>query len=227
MNRNSSEITKKQRSMRHHILTGIGIVLCVIFIPMLALNCMLIVKSFFHKDQVPNIGGVFPMIILTDSMKPEFSSGDLIICRNTDAESVQKGDIICFFDPDGNGSTMVTHRVMSVTTDDNGEIAWETKGDVNNTKDSSLVPAKNLVGVYQSCIPGMGRIAMFTQTPRGMILCVLCPIMILIVYDSIRRRKEEAFRKKDTDALLEELETLRAERKQMPADVTAIGGEIH
>lgn len=214
MKSNTEEAEKKKKpSAGHWILTAIGTALCIVLIPILIVNCTLIVKSFTNKDQVPSIGGIFPMIILTDSMTPEFSSGDLVICHTTDAEAVQKGDIICFYDPEGNGTTTITHRVVDVTTDDNGELAWKTKGDANNTEDGALVPAKNLVGIYQTHISGLGRVAMFMQTTQGLIICVICPIILLVAYDIIRRRIYEKARKKDTDALLAELEALRAEKE--------------
>ena len=205
---------EEKPSVGHRILTVIGAALCVILIPILAVNCTLIVKSFTDKDQVPSIGGTFPMIILTDSMAPEFESGDLIVCHKEEAENIKEGDIICFYDPAGNGTTTVTHRVTKVTTDDNGSLAWETKGDANNTEDAQLVPAEKLVGIYQTRLKGVGTIAMFMQTTQGLIICVICPIIILIAYDVIRRRIYEKSRKKDTDALMAELEALRAEKEK-------------
>lgn len=216
MKRNT-KATKEQGetvSIGHRILTVIGAVLCVILIPILILNCTLILKSYTNKDQVPSVGGIFPMIILTDSMEPEFSSGDLIICHTIDADEVKEGDIICFTDPAGNGTTTVTHRVTKVTTDENGGLAWETKGDANNTEDSTLVPADKLVGIYQKNIKGLGNVAMFIQTTQGLIICVICPIILLIAYDIIRRRIYERSKKKDTDALMAELEALRAEKEK-------------
>lgn len=201
-------------SAGHRILTVIGAVLCVILIPILIINCTLIVKSYTNKDQVPSVGGIFPMIILTDSMDPVFSSGDLIVCHTIDAKDVKEGDIICFYDPAGNGTTTVTHRVTKVTTDDSGALAWETKGDANNTEDSALVPAKNLVGIYQTHFSGLGNVAMFIQTTQGLIICVICPIILLVAYDVIRRRIYEKSKQKDTDALMAELNALRAEKEK-------------
>ena len=205
---------KESVSAGHRILTVIGTILCIILIPILIINCTLIIKSYTNKDQVPSVGGVFPMIILTDSMEPVFSSGDLIICHTAEAKDVKKGDIICFYDPAGNGTTTVTHRVAKVTKDKSGEIAWKTKGDANNTADSTLVPAKNLVGVYDRHFAGVGNAAMFLQTTQGLIICVICPIILLVAYDIIRRRMYEKSKKKDTDALMAELEELRKEKEQ-------------
>lgn len=211
---------KEKSSLGHKILTGIGIILCVILIPILVINCTLIIKSYTNKDQVPSISGIFPMIILTDSMYPEFESGDLIVCNTAEPEEIKVGDVICFYDPAGNGTATVTHPVQEVVTDDEGNLAWITKGDANNTEDLPTVPAKNLIGVYKTRLKGLGNVAMFMQTTQGLIICVICPIILLVAYDVIRRRAYEKSKKKDTDALLAELEALRAEKeKNNPKDI--------
>lgn len=199
----------EKTSLGHKILTVIGTILCVILIPMLIINITLIIRSYTNPDQVPSIGGNVPLIVLTDSMYPEIMSGDLIICHTADAEEIAVGDVIAFFDPAGNGSSVVTHRVIEITQKD-GSLAWRTQGDANNVADTEPVPAGNLVGVYRSRIPGAGNAAMFMQTTEGLILCVLCPIVLLVGYDIIRRRMYEKSHKQDTDALLRELEELRA-----------------
>jgi len=199
----------KQTDAKQKVLTIIGTILCVILLPILIINLTLIVKSYVNEDEVPSVGGVFPMIVLTDSMYPDIKSGDLIICNTLEPEEVQEGDVISFFDPMGSGTSVVTHRVLEVIEED-GELSFRTKGDNNNAEDQVLVPAENLVGIYRSRIPGMGNVAMFMQTTPGLIVCVVCPVLLLVGYDMIRRRKHEKAQKQDTDALLAELEALRA-----------------
>lgn len=210
---------KEKASVLHHILTVVGTVMCVILTPILIINCILIAKSFM-SDEVPNVGGALPLIVLTDSMYPVIESGDLIICHTEDPERIVEGDVIAFFDPAGNGTSIVTHRVLEVTEQD-GKIAWKTKGDNNNTEDRLLVPADKLVAIYEGTrIPGAGNVALFMQTTPGLIVCVVCPILLLVGYDMIRRRIYEKSSKKDTDALLAELEELRrlkAEKEQQEA----------
>ena len=199
---------KQKSTTMHKVLTIIGTVLCVILIPILVINCILIVKSFTSED-VPNVAGTLPLIVLTDSMYPVIESGDLIICHTEEPENIQVGDVIAFFDPAGNGSSIVTHRVVEVTEQD-GKIAWRTKGDNNNTEDRLLVPADKLVAVYEDTrLAGFGNVALFMQTTPGLIVCVVCPILLLVGYDMVRRRMYEKSNKKDTDQLLAELEELR------------------
>ena len=207
---------KEKVTPLHKLLTVIGTILCVILVPVLIINCILIVKSF-TSEEVPSVAGALPLIVLTDSMYPMIESGDLIICHTAEPDEIAVGDVIAFFDPAGNGSSIVTHRVIEVT-EQNGAPAWRTKGDNNNTEDRLAVPADKLVAVYEgSRLAGFGNVALFMQTTPGLILCVVCPILLLVGYDMIRRRQYEKANQKDTDALMAELEELRrlkAEKEQ-------------
>lgn len=206
-------MTKEKNSTTQKVLTIVGTIMCIILIPILIINITLIAKSFINKDEVPSIGGTLPLIVLTDSMYPEIKSGDLIICHTAETDEVEVGDVISFFDPAGNGTSVVTHRVVEIVEKD-GEIFFRTRGDNNNTEDKELVPADNLVGVYQMRIAGAGNVAMFMQSTAGLIVCVVLPIILLVGYDMIRRRVYEKNKKEDTDALLAELEALRAEKAE-------------
>ena len=55
-------------------------------------------------------------------------------------------------------------------------------------------------------------------TTQGLINCVVVPIIILLGFDFIRQGVYERRRKKDTDALLAELESLRAEKEKNKAE---------
>lgn len=216
-------MAKEKSSVTHKVLTIVGTVLCIILIPVLLINITLIVKSFINKDEVPSIGGTLPLIVLTDSMQPEIDSGDLIICNTAEAEEIQVDDIISFFDPAGNGTSIVTHRVIEILHEDDG-LYFRTRGDNNNTEDKELVPAENLVGIYKTRIAGAGHVAMFMQSTPGLIVCVVLPVVLLIGYDLIRRRIYEKNKKEDTDALLAELEALRAEKAEKEKCTTTTDG---
>lgn len=204
---------KQTSTLGHRILTGVGIALCVIFLLMLIVNCTLLIKGWTNKDEVPTLFGYAPMIVLTDSMvgnnEGNFSGGDLIFVKTVEAKDVEKGDVISFFDPEGNGSSITSHRVVDVINED-GKISFKTKGDNNNTEDRLPVPAENLAGVYTGFkIVGAGQVAMFMQTPWGLIVCVVVPILLLIGWDALRRAKYNKKHEANEEALLVELEQLR------------------
>ncbi len=202
---------KENAGAAHKLATVLGAVLCVLFLPILIINITLIVRSLVNQKEVPSVGGIFPLIVLSDSMFPEIRSGDLIICRTEEPENIRVGDVIAFFDPAGNGTSIVTHSVAEITQAD-GQTAWITRGIANNADDAVPVPADKLVGVYRRRIPGLGSAVMFIQSTAGLIVCVICPILLLIMWDILRRRSYEKSRQADTDALLRELEELRAQK---------------
>ncbi len=203
---------KNKGSIKHTVLSVVGIVLCVLLIPIIVINCTLLVKRASNKDEVPSVFGVFPMIVLTDSMKGTFDSGDLIICQSIDAKDVQEGDIICFFDPSSNSGSTVTHRVIGFSQAPDGSIVWVTKGDANNTADRVAVPQENLVGVYKFKIKGLGTVAMFMQSTSGFIICIAAPIVLLLAYDFVRRRAAEKQRIAENEVLQAQIAALKAEK---------------
>ena len=210
-------MTKEKGFNKQKLLTIIGAVLCAILIPILVVNVTLIVKSFVNEDEVPGIGGYSPLFVLTDSMYPEIESGDLIICKAIDPAEIKVGDVISFFDPEGNGTSVVTHKVIEILNKD-GALSFRTQGTNNNTPDALPVPAENLVGIYQFRVPGSGSVAMFLQTTPGLLVCIVLPIGLFVAYEVIRRRKFDKEKQADTKALLAELEALRAQQAQQNAN---------
>ncbi len=208
---------KEKGFSKQKLLTIVGSVLCVILIPILIVNVTLIIKSFVNEDEVPGIGGYSPLFVLTDSMYPEIESGDLIICKSIDPAEIKVGDIISFFDPEGNGTSVVTHKVIEILNKD-GTLSFRTQGTNNNTPDALPVPAENLVGIYQFRVGGAGSVAMFLQTTPGLLVCIVLPVGIFVAYEMLRRRKFDKEKQADTKALLAELETLRARQAQQNAN---------
>ena len=205
-----SQTDKEKSTGTHKALTVLGVVLCVILIPILVINITLIIKSYTNADEVPMIGGYSPLIVLTGSMEPKIMEGDLIIVRQIDGAEVKKDDVIAFFDPDGNGTSILTHRVIEVI-DEDGARSFRTKGDANTGEDRLAVSADKVVGIWNGTrIPGAGNVAMFMQTPAGLCICVGVPLILIVGWDLIRRRRYEARNREDTDALLAELEALKA-----------------
>ena len=197
---------KRNKKSRGKAGTIVGIVLCVILIPIFIANVTMIIKGMVSPEKVPTFGGYSPLIVLTDSMYPTIKSGDLIIVRSAKPSEVQVNDIISFFDPESDNNSVVTHRLMAIQPDG----SFTTKGDANNTEDTPI-PAANLVGVYKLRIAGAGNVAMFLQTTPGFFVCVGVPLVLLVGYELIRRRMYEKSNKQDTEALLAELEALRAQ----------------
>ena len=210
------------------ILNIIGIVLCVLMIPILIVNCSLLIKSLV-SDDVPSFGGRIPLIVLTESMEPKINGGDIIICHvpsEEDIKNIKKGDIISFFDPKG-GTSIVTHQVYTDPYVKNGKLYFDTWG-VNNVKadgspdpDNVPVPETKLVGIYKGTrIPFLGSVAMFMQSTWGLIVCIFIPLAALVSFEVIRRKKQDKVKDSDIEALMAELQALKAAQANAQADQT-------
>lgn len=222
-----SQKEKVKSTTTHKALTVVGVVLCVILIPILVINVTLIIKSYTNSDEVPKIGGWSPLIVLTGSMEPDIKSGDLIFVKQIDGKDVKVDDVIAFFDPDGNGTSILTHQVIEII-DEDGAISFRTQGIANNTADRMPVSSDKLVGIYKFRIPGAGNVAMFMQTTAGLVICVFVPLVLLIGWDILRRKRYEKRNQQDTDALLAELEALKAEKakeKEKESDTETEAGQ--
>ena len=206
-------IEKQQR-----VLTVLGIIICIILIPLLLINIILIIEGFTNPDEVPALAGYSPMMVLTDSMSPKIKSGDLIIIKEIDPTTLKVDDIITFFDPAGNGQTTVTHRILKIENID-GKLMFETQGDNNNTPDRLLVEAEAVIGIYLFRIPIVANIIMFMQTVPGLILCIFVPLIALAAYDLFRRKKYDKKQEEEKQALLNELGRLRLEKEKQNKDI--------
>ena len=196
------------------VLSVLGVIFCIILVPILVINLILIAQSFTNNDSaLPNIGGKFPLMVQSGSMSPTIETGDLIIVSvPEEGYSYKVQDVVTFWD-DEPGGALVTHRITEITTDEQGNTAYRMKGDANSAQDADLVYAKDIVGIYDMRIPHLGDVAMFMQTIPGLIVCVVLPLMLFITYDVIRRRKLSKAEQEETAALLAELEKLKAEQK--------------
>jgi len=189
------------------LINVIGVILCLIFIPVILINLVLIVKTYTDADHIPSVGGYSPVICLSGSMEPTFAAGDMILIRRVeDPAALREGDVICYLTGEG---VAVTHTIVQVTELD-GQVRYVTQGDANNTADQLAVAPGQIEGVYTGVhIPKLGSLAMFMQTTTGMIVFIICPLLILVGWDVLRRRvdaKRERERTRELEERLKELE---------------------
>ena len=94
---------------------------------------------------------VFPSIIVSQSMEPVISKGDLVFVQKTDTEKLDVGDIIQYQLDD----IQVFHRIISVEYSQ-GIKYFITKGDANNAEDPNPVMEAQVMGEYLGRIPYIG-----------------------------------------------------------------------
>ena len=147
------------------------------------------------RDGVPTLFGKTFLTVQSNSMKPEFVEGDLIIGQRISDEAkedLKEGDIISFLtDLDGDGNAEInTHRIVKVNKNDNGTVNYTTRGDnkeTNTADDKEPVLPKNIISQYTGTKIGkIGHLFNFLQTPKGFLIAIVLPLLLFFVYELFR-----------------------------------------
>lgn len=123
------------------------------FITVFVLVVILIsVLSARMNGNTPEIFGFRLYVVQTASMEPTLDVGSIILTtKPSDPTSLRKDDIITFVEKDGK---TVTHRIIAVVIDDEGNVFYQTKGDNPiNTPDLDLVSPDKVLTVFVLKIP--------------------------------------------------------------------------
>lgn len=150
-----------------------------IFVYLLAL-LIIIAAMLFAADKSPNksMFGYRYYTVLTDSMVPEFYSGDMVFVKLSNADSINTGDVITF-NPSSGSDAYLTHRVTEKIDDyqGSGVTCFRTKGDANDSEDSFLIDEERVIGKVQFHVPKMGIIVRFVQLRWYFIV----PLIVLLI----------------------------------------------
>lgn len=88
--------------------------------------------------------GIFPIApvaVASESMRPEFTIGDVLVIKKCSANDVMVGDVIQYRLEE----YTVVHRVVEKI-ENNGDVIFTTKGDNNNSPDARTVKEEQLIG---------------------------------------------------------------------------------
>lgn len=127
--------------------------------------------------------------VISGSMEPEYSVGDLIYVKTVDVNSIEVGDDITFVLNED--LVVATHRVVRVDAENQ---RFYTKGLANEIEDGEPVHFNNVIGVPQFSIPKLGYVSDFIQNPPGMYITIGAGVvLILLVFlpDMIGGKKRE------------------------------------
>lgn len=105
--------------------------------------------------------------VISPSMEPTYSVGDLIYVKAVDPDGVNVGDAITFVLNED--LVVATHRVVEI---DSENRQFTTKGDANKTEDAAPVHFNNLIGVPVFAIPLLGYVSAYIQSPPGMYVAI-------------------------------------------------------
>jgi signal peptidase I len=144
---------------------------------------------------VPLAAGWTTSTVMSNSMGPTVSAGDVVAFSAYDGSQLTQGTIILFDDPTRENSSLM-HRVVALNPDG----SYETKGDANQGSDSTQVPVESIVGVARMISPYAGLPYFWLNTGQyvwlaGWILLTAAAAMLM----SPGRDPEEPFAQPDPE----------------------------
>lgn len=178
-------------------LKVLRMLLLIICGTVLGVNLYLINANRLAGNRLPMPFGYGTAVVLSGSMEPSFSAGDLIIVKEAEIYAVD--DIVVFQDK----NSLIVHRIIKT----DGETVT-TKGDANNTADEP-VKISGVKGKVIFCIPFAGKIVSFFKTPIGIILVIVAVIALI----EIPRRREKREDDENRQKIIDEIERLKNNSK--------------
>ena len=163
----------------------------ILVVLILMVSIIVVMLSLTSKSSgVPNIFGIAPLSVQTESMEDTINPGDLILCSLTEIDDEFQKDDIVTFPIELNGEQVLnTHRIVEVV-EDNNIIYYRTQGDNEETNpepDTDLQTSSTIVAKYTGTkIPGLGNVLSFIRTQLGFFLCILLPMIIFFIYEAVR-----------------------------------------
>lgn len=127
--------------------------------------------------------------VISGSMEPAYSVGDLIYVKDVEPETIQAGTPITFVLNED--LVVATHRVVEV---DAVNRHFYTKGDANDTADAAPVHFNNVIGVPVFSIPLLGYVSSFIQNPPGMYIAIGGGVVLIVAVflpDMVGKKKEK------------------------------------
>ena len=183
------------------------------------------------NQNVSNLFGYTPLVVKSDSMAPTFETGDLIVIKKCDPQTLKEGDIICFHTIIDNEYALNTHRIQKI--EESGDArSYTTLGDNNHgVTDTHIISDGDIVGKYVGHLKNAGKVMDFLSSSIGFLVVIVLPMLLFFIYQvynlimiSIRLKKavaveaaKEAALAQSQVAELEEAKRLREEAEALRA----------
>jgi len=125
-------------------------------------------------------GFVSAQVVLTESMEPTLSPGDVVLELKADRKNPKVGDIVTYVGKRIDGTTVgtFTHRVIGFDEKNN----LITQGDANPTPDTQHPTKEDLVGVALFTIPMIGSLL----SPKILMMLLLAGFGLWLIVDAFR-----------------------------------------
>ncbi|WP_160004453.1 signal peptidase I [Nocardioides sp. AX2bis] len=116
---------------------------------------------------VPRVAGAEPYTVLTGSMTPAYPPGSMVVVRPSD--DIVVGDAVTYQLESGEPA-VVTHRVVGIGYDGEGDRSYTLQGDANEEPDSEQVRPEQIRGEVWYSLPWVGHLGVLVTPGQHQLL---------------------------------------------------------
>ena len=183
--------------MKSKIKVAVRIILLIVLAAAVGFGVYSINAELLIGNALPMPFGFGNAVVLSGSMEPELSVGDLLWVVPCETYAVDQ--IVVYQD----GRTLVVHRILRFEGDN-----VVTMGDANNSEDDPI-PLTAIKGKVVFALPLVGYVVSFLKMPFG-VICVLGAAFFLMERSF---RKEKNGKQEELHKIREEIEQLKNQNK--------------
>lgn len=173
-------LEKLKKIKENKILKTIGNILYTLLFILVVLMLLVVVMQRATNNTIA-VGGFRMFSVATGSMIPVYEVGDVLISKEIDGEDINVGDDLIYQGKKGSfAGKIVTHRVISIEKQEDGNYKIITQGVANNAAD----PEINQTQVYGKVICNvkiLGLIGKLVRNVYTFYFILLIPVAVLIV----------------------------------------------
>lgn len=185
---------KKLKNNKH--LKFISKIVNVIFI-IFALAFILTVYLQRFSDNKMSFFDYRMFTVVTRSMEPIYTVGDVLLAKDVPPSEIKVGDAISYRGTTGDvKGKIITHEVVGIEQDSNGDYLFRAKGKENVIEDPTIYEDQ-LYGIIVHKIKILSFIYRIVSTQLGFYFCIIVPLILVIGYEIVQTMIKVEDKKRD------------------------------
>ena len=173
-------LEKLKKIKENKILKTIGNILYTLLFILVVLMLLVVVMQRATNNTIA-VGGFRMFSVATGSMIPVYEVGDVLISKEIDGEDIKVGDDLIYQGEKGSfAGKIVTHRVISIEKQEDGNYKIITQGVANNAADPEIDQTQ-VYGKVICNVKILGLIGKLVRNVYTFYFILLIPVAVLIV----------------------------------------------
>ena len=157
--------------------------------------------------------------VATGSMIPVYNINDVIIVKETDVSTLKVGDDVAYKGTRaGLEGKIITHRIIKIEEDNNGEVRFFTQG-VNSKNVDPSISGSQILGKVEGKLFFINQLNHIVKSNLGFFFLVFCPLVLVIALEIAQSVIEYKLEKN-------EIQEISSKKKNDKEDINEVKTEV-